>query len=433
MTRRIMIRHASVRMGPVRAFTLIEVLIAVLVLALGVLGLAAVFSVGIPQQRIAGDQIQGLNAVRSARAFLLSNRRLNDPTNPLNPLVKQERGWYGLQQRVAQSTQQVFDPDETWSPSGEWILPARNRGDDERWFSLDPVAEGSDKDGGEIVIESPTGLAQLDVRVPVSQRLVPAPYAMEGEPQYVWDFIARRVPSGEVDPTNGRVRPTPRDPIEVAVFVRRVDAGIQIPLKDRADEDDWVRYGKRLRLSDYLTMNAEQVLGDPNGTIPEALRIVPVAMNPDTSEPRRDGRTLSTGATIGEYAAPFGVGVSETDMQYAGVRRGPGGGGSQPLARDRIPLAAASGDPADLNRLRLATQLGHRLLDRFGNVYEVRGVDDELSEELGGRVVIVRPEVPGTIMSPLEFRTPGRDDLDSQAFITTPQTPVAVDVFRVTP
>ncbi len=422
------------RRGIRRAFTLIEVLIAVLVLALGVLGLAAVFSVGIPQQRIAGEQLMGLNTLQSAKAVLLRDRRLNDPHSPIDPAQMQERGWYGLQQKVADDPGQLFDPGETWSPVGEWILPADQAGEDGMIF-LDPIADGGDPDAGEVVIESATGLSQLAVRIPVSERLVPAPYTPGTEPQYVWDFVARRVPTGALDPATGLRAPTTKDPIEIAVFVRRIDPGIQVPLKERADADDRVRLGRRLRLSDLLTMNAAQIAGDGGGQIPAPLRVVPVSVDPDTSEPRRDGRTLgSSGTQLGRYATPIGLGVGDTGKRYPTLNRGPGDGGRRDvIPRDRIPLVPGGASSEDANRLRLGSQVGQTLIDRFGNVYRIVGVDNELSEETGVRFVIVEPSVPDDLNTPLDFRYPNRSDLDGQVFITTPQTPVAVEVFRVTP
>ncbi len=419
-------------------FTLIEVLIAVLVLSLGVLGLAAVFSVGIPQQRIASDQIQGLNALESARAVLLGNERLNNPANPAFPSVRQLRGWYGLQQRVADNADQVFEPNRTWSPMGEWILPLADPGDsdiDERWIVLDPVADGTDRDAGEIVIVSPELLEQLNVRIGIEQRLVPAPYTSNSEPQYVWDFVARRVPSGRLDRTRGIAIPTKQDPIEVVVFVRRVDPGIRVQLTRRDEEVSRVRFGPRLRLSDYLTMNAFELTGDDRGQIIETQRVVPVSMNPDSSQPRQDGRTLSGGNVVGEYAVAFGVGVA-AGTRYPGQRRsgGPGDSDNLVIPRDRLPLEAGGGGaPDDLNRLRLASQLGQRLVDRFGNVYTVRGVDEDLTEQLGVTVVRIEPPAPSNVGAPSDFRYPNRTDLEGQAFIATPQIPVAVDVFRVQP
>ncbi len=417
------------------AFTLIEVLIAVLVLSLGVLGLAAVFSVGIPQQRIASDQIQGLNALASARAVLLGNERLNNPTNPSFPDFRQLRGWYGLQQRVADDPAELFEINKTWSPMGEWMLPLPDPGDsdiDEVWISHDLVAEDADKDVGEVVIVSPELVQSLDVRIGLEQRLVPAPYTRGTEPQYVWDFIARRVPSGQIDLSTGIAAPTKQDEIEVVVFVRRIDPGIRVQLTRRTDEDSRLQFGPRLRLSDYLTMNAQEITGGPTDPINEVLRIVPVSMDPDSSQPRNDGRTLGAG-TNGEYAMPFGIGVAAAG-QYPGARRGgPGGGGSIEIPRDRLPLEPGGATPEDENRLRLATQVGHRILDRFGNIYEIRGIDEELSEQLNATVVRIDPPVPSHILAPIDFRYLNRADLDSKAFITTPQRPIAIDVFRVNP
>lgn len=427
---------------PVRAgFTLIEVLIAVLVLSLGVLGLGAVFSVGIPQQRIASDQIQGLNALESARAVLLGNERLNNPRDRIGNrgLTFQKRGWYGLQQHVADDPRRVFEPDETWSPMGEWILPLQDLGDrniDEAWMHLDRVAEDGDKDVGEIVIVSPTLVERLNVRIGIEQRLVPAPYTNRGEPQYVWDFIARRVPSGQVDRTTNLRTPTKQDPIEIVVFVRRVDPGIRVQLSRRDDPDSRVQYGPRLRLSDYLTMNALEITGDAGGAISETQRIVPVSMDPESSQPRQDGRTLGGGNQVGEYATVFWIGVADV-AAYPGARSRPGENSLAFIPRDRLPLEPASGDRNgggdELNRLRLATQLGHKIVDRFGNVYEIRGVDQDLSSQLGVTVVRISPPAPSNVARPRDFRFKDHPDLINEAFITTPQTPIAVDVFRVHP
>ena len=417
------------------AFTLIEILISVLVLSLGVLGLAAVFSVGIPQQRIASDQIQGLNALASARAVLLGNERLNNPRNPQFPAVRQLRGWYGLQQRVGDNPADLFEADETWSPMGEWMLPLRDPGDsdiDEVWISLDPIAEDADKDVGEIVIVSPELVASLNVRIGLEQRLVPAPYTTGSEPQYVWDFVARRVPSGQVDLNTGMISPTKQDAIEVAVFVRRVDPGIRVQRTRREDADSRVQFGPRLRLSDYLTMNAEQITGDTNGEINEVLRVVPVSMDSASSQPRNDGRTFGAG-TQGEYAVPFGIGVAAVGQYPGSSGGGLGGGGSVEIPRNRLPLEAGGASPDDENRLRLATQVGHRILDRYGNIYEILGIDEDLTEQFGVTVVRIDPPAPSHLAKPSDFRYPNRSDLDSMAFITTPQRPIAVDVFRVNP
>ena len=60
-----------------RAFTLIEVLIAILVLAIGLLGLGAVFPAVIAEQRNAFAVIEGENTASSAEA-MLSNREFLD-------------------------------------------------------------------------------------------------------------------------------------------------------------------------------------------------------------------------------------------------------------------------------------------------------------------------------------------------------------------
>jgi Tfp pilus assembly protein PilV len=66
-------RRSSFRTRALAAFSLIEVLISVLVLALGLLGLGAMFPVIIRQQRQATDATLGTMAANAARLELENN------------------------------------------------------------------------------------------------------------------------------------------------------------------------------------------------------------------------------------------------------------------------------------------------------------------------------------------------------------------------
>jgi type II secretory pathway pseudopilin PulG len=210
-------------------FSLIEVLISIFVLALGLLGIAAVFPAVVRQQRQATDTVQGISIQRSVEQFLVSHEKLRERNvSNAGGFISQEnsatplglRGW------------SVLSGDTTFSPTGEWTLANAVAGD----FPVDSGVSLNPTTGAMFL--GRTGTGQGVVEIPLSDRLVPRPYSTGVEPRFVWDFVARRVPSGQTPPSGNRndpllndlrVRAFDDDAVQVAIFVRRIDTGLRLP------------------------------------------------------------------------------------------------------------------------------------------------------------------------------------------------------------
>lgn len=164
-----------------RAFSLIEVLIAVVALAIGLLGLAAVYPVIVGQQRDAANSTTGESFTKSVRAYLSAHADLNNP----------QRGWNALYDNIAPN------------PLGGNTVPE---------WEFDDLYQGT----VETTLQWPA-ISGTDLFIPVSERLWPTRAASASRPRLVWD-LAALTPLATL---NG-----PVGPMRVAVFVRPVDLGI---------------------------------------------------------------------------------------------------------------------------------------------------------------------------------------------------------------
>lgn len=223
-----------------RGFTLIEVLMGVLVLGLGLLGLAAVFPAVVLQQKAAADAVEGDVAATTAEAVLRGSEvfgsRVVAGSLPPNPIPLRLLAEEQEDPSIRRGVFETMVLDENFSGEGQWETG------DTTALKLDP-------DTGALILElhanEDLGGATLDQELPVTQRLVPAVKRPENgtndaawreianrgdEPRFVWDFVTRRSASVPLvpPPTPARSLEERRvDSVQAAIFVRRIDTGIR--------------------------------------------------------------------------------------------------------------------------------------------------------------------------------------------------------------
>ncbi len=231
-----------------RGFTLLEVLIAVVVLAFGLLGVVAVFPAVIDVQRRAQDAVLGGSLAASAEALIESS-----------VLDSQTLDWHDWDSESAPGVRrfparEVLSNDVTISAIGAPVGPPDQQivRLDFLWDELPFEADGTLVLGGEeaavpflfnnalLTIPRPGPQQLPTIEFPVSQRLLPDE-ASGAAPRYVWDMLVRRVDIGiGLDVSTGSEPPRsrvevpisrlPEFPIEVMVIVRPVDRGIRVPV-----------------------------------------------------------------------------------------------------------------------------------------------------------------------------------------------------------
>ena len=365
------------RVRAVAAFTLIEVLMSIFVLALGLLGLGALIPGIIREQRVASDRTLGIVVANDAKAYLNARadlRRLALPPRAgLGTGAGQQYG-FGAWLR-----------DDAWSETYLWDLN-----------TIDATLFETE---GAVVIGNPVGPARA-ARIPLADRLYPSPSSGLDAPQFVWDFVARRLPpvesegfgllaDSDVPMTGGSQLDQWRAAVEIAVFVRRVDTGIRVPAGDSA-------YGLMLR-SETLPVGLEST-GLPTGTGADVsqsqIYAPPLTLAAEFDGTRRTVLTLSADDSLSGNEPGSVVAVDE--------------------------------------RLVMASQVGQQLVDNLGNVYTV----EELIELDAGSFaeVRVRPAIPGWIPA----TGSGSWDWDDEEawsrirqVVFVPQPPATAIVFRI--
>jgi len=248
-----------------RGFSLIEVLVSVVVLSLGLLGLAAVFPAVIRQQRDVVESRTSDSARDSIREVFQrtssspgqtslidwSFLKLDDFISLDGPITPcgQDLGysgewetdwnWNGLDNGIAQG----------YSQWGEMVVG----GGEHCQCLTDDVGQAREFEKIQNFLNPPNQAARFD-REPTLlrsySRLMPQPFSGVN-PEYVWDFVPRKLPGGV---------------LQVAVIVRRIDSGIGVP-----------------QGSDLSSV----LVGDVSARRREVL---PVAEDPATGRPSLNGR-----------------------------------------------------------------------------------------------------------------------------------------------
>jgi prepilin-type N-terminal cleavage/methylation domain-containing protein len=376
-----------------RGFSLIEVLIAVVVLGIGLLGLASVFPVVITQQREATDVIRGGVASGAIRDQIRSNPDIaqellsqdgfvdageRDSDGDRAPNDQNDSGLdnnndgipdgfaiqgdgepiFGQDGQYVPGSFQVgvlrFDPlsgySYLWEADWQW---GTNNGDPLDGPLSIPMAPGGldrYRQTGGVWFRDPeerriSGVGNAISDLPMQARLYPRSYSNTGEsrdgPLYVWDFVPRR---------------TPRGSVQMAVFVRRIDTGIRVPAG--------------LTLTGVLSAAGNQVFA--------------VGRDPATRLPTLDG--------TGEYSVPVSAEAIPIPSQQYPFRPEFRGTPALPVLLDGVRILRNANDGTEvgtvqtLDELRSLAQTGQRFVDNLGTVRTVVEVLGENPDSVDLRV-----------------------------------------------
>lgn len=397
------VMNVPARAGATRGFSLIEVLVSVVVLALGLLGLAAVFPTVVRQQRLASDGVEGASLERSVREWVSNHAGLNSKVaNAARPNAQglfaraDRRGWMTLLGEPGWSeminTNSMQFP-TYWSYQGEWVVP-NTQGGSEIGINIDR-ATGNMLVGGAASYDDASAMFSGGVPIPLVERLIPTPDLAAGvTPRFVYDFAARRIDVGvqrAANPNNTTFVniASNDDQIEIAVFVRRIDSSIRVP------------QGSSLA----------NVLLSRNVT--PAQRRVPVAAD-GANRPTNDGQGLPTGLNYsGLHLANFDL--SDVLAGQASVRA------------NRIVFDPRSGvnQPDEVvTWVGLLEQVGQKFVAPDGTVHTVRALLDTPMSGQTVRTLVIDPELSARVLE-LASTSP-----DSLRMVVAPQVPAAVFVVR---
>ena len=378
-----------------RGFTLIEVLIGVIVLALGLLGLAAVFPVVVREQKIATEQTLGASAVEAVRAQLLGNTGLTLQS------TSSTIGWASASVALQSYREEAnTPPNNEWDPSDPWFIPGVHDNSDSGTTTY-PSFELSANTIADTYASLDIDRGEAAEPIPYTARLLPRPFIDGAEPRFVWDIALRASP---VSPSS----------IEVAVFLRSIDPNIRVPKRERRSAGSTNRDRSLLTRSDVLAWSITPGGFDANG-LDESERRLPVVIETRTGRPTLDGDATQARRA---YSVPFVMPVD--------IRATPAEGNILVIDASGTARHQSGVQVSDL--VRYVRIVGQKLLGDDGRVYTVVGIPED---EPNG--VIVSPPLRAS-----RFTATGEPDSGGDGPFTrptqvvlTPQVPAEISIFTV--
>lgn len=187
--------NATIRGERRSGFSLIEVLMSVLILALGMLGLGAILPVVVQAQRTSADATFGSLAGQNAELYLTANQRTSRSF---------WTSWAAVRPGANATAAEVVPNDASWM-----VVPVdQNTGESRPGYNLANLTAGT------------------HARLSLADRLTPSDSSNGNEPQFVWDFAVRRMQPrsanvNDIVPPNGNA-------LQVAIFIRRIDQRIRV-------------------------------------------------------------------------------------------------------------------------------------------------------------------------------------------------------------
>ncbi|MGH7243380.1 MAG: type IV pilus modification PilV family protein [Phycisphaerales bacterium] len=378
-----------------RAFTLVEVLLGIIILAIGLLGLAAVFPLVVKQQREAQDTVVGVSAAKAAESYLTQQHGYFDAT--LNDYVglnapSGKSGWGALSWAMYQTA---------WANKVDdfGLIRWSRVFDDSNQYKTAISGSGAEQAAGNIPGALYFPRYQSNVIVPNQglsikpyDRLLPMPTTTTTtNPLFVWDVVPML--ATPID-TTALITTQTALPLRVAVFVRRIDPGIRLPNDPNTK--------LIMPLAEAIANNV----------------VLPLGVDAD-GLPTLNGK--------GTYPRFFYPKVAKAYRRF--------GSDSGPFNVIEFTQATGYGSPIP------ARQVGQQLLDNEGNIYTVTALPDETGTDVPyqnvlDRCVVISPGLPTGYLNSTTSKNENQSAVRggrTLELLCSPHIPANVSTFLVRP